>query len=129
MSVWGLHVSIIEQGSMRTPMTNGLLNAVKDLWNGLSADVKERWGEDFYKSSVKQFVSHGLIERAENPKKVINALKHAVMNTVPHIRYRPGLQSRLFFPLSLAPAWLVDRILALATGAPNSPAGVCKQIR
>jgi NAD(P)-dependent dehydrogenase (short-subunit alcohol dehydrogenase family) len=128
MNVWGLHVSIIEPGSMRTPMTDGLLNSVNDLWNGLSTDVKERWGEEFYKHSVERFVSQGLIERAENPKKVIKALKHAVMNTVPCIRYRPGLQSLLLFPLSLAPAWLVDRIATIATGASNPPSGIRRQM-
>jgi len=66
------------------------------------------------------------MERAENPKKVVNALKHALMNTVPCIRYRPGLQSLLVFPLSLTPARLTDRILALVTGAPKPPTGVRK---
>jgi NAD(P)-dependent dehydrogenase (short-subunit alcohol dehydrogenase family) len=102
MSIWGLHVSIIEPGSMQTPMTDGLLNTVNDLWNSLSTDVKERSSEDFYKYSVE----------------------HAVMNTVPCRRYRPGLQSQLFFPLSLAPTWLVDRILAMAIVTTNPPAGV-----
>ncbi|CAF3493699.1 unnamed protein product, partial [Rotaria sp. Silwood2] len=41
--------------------------------------------------------------------KVVRALQHAVINTVPHIRYRPGWQSSLiFFPLSNLPAWMID---------------------
>ncbi|UJR32212.1 hypothetical protein I4U23_019677 [Adineta vaga] len=129
MSVWNLRVSIIEPGSMQTPMTDGLLNYVDNLWNELSTDVKQRWGEDFYKYSVQHFVSHGLMKRAENPKKVINALKHAVMNTKPWTRYRPGLQSPLFFPLSLGPTWLVDPILAIALRSPNPPTGLRYQMQ
>jgi hypothetical protein len=46
------------------------------------------------------------------------------MNTISCKRYRPGLQSPLLFPLSLAPIWLVDRILAMAIVTTNPPAGV-----
>ncbi|CAF0984048.1 unnamed protein product [Adineta ricciae] len=121
MSVWNLRVSIIEPGSMRTPMTDGLLNSMKNLWSELPTDVKERWGEKFYSYSIERFVSHGLMERAENPKKVINVLKHAVMNSKPCIRYRPGLQSPIVFPLSIVPTWLADRILMIVMGSPYQP--------
>jgi NAD(P)-dependent dehydrogenase (short-subunit alcohol dehydrogenase family) len=47
MTVWGLRVSIIEPGSMRTPMTDGLLNAVTEMWSGLLMDIKERWVKIF----------------------------------------------------------------------------------
>jgi NAD(P)-dependent dehydrogenase (short-subunit alcohol dehydrogenase family) len=127
MAVWGLHVNIIEPGSMKTPLTDNILNSINETWNQLPDDVRERWGNDFYKSSVQRFVTQGLMDRAENPQKVINALKHAVMNTAPRIRYRPGFQSPVVFPLSLAPAWLADRIMALTTNPSILPAGVQKR--
>ncbi|CAF4936068.1 unnamed protein product, partial [Rotaria sp. Silwood1] len=37
------------------------------------------------------------MKMAENPNKVIEALRHAVMNTRSKIRYRPGWQSSLLF--------------------------------
>jgi hypothetical protein len=66
---------------------------------------------------------------AENPAKVVQALKHAVMNTAPRIRYRPGFQSTyIMFPLSRGPAWLVDYLMIRPSlkGAP--PAGIRKQL-
>ena len=67
-------------------------------------------------------------ENAENPNKVVQALRHAVMNTKPHIRYRPGWQSTLFFlPFSMVPTWLADLIMANIFGSGVLPAGVPKQ--
>jgi len=128
MRQWNLRVSIIEPGSMQTPMTTGLLNSTNETWNNLSNDIKERWGEQYYQQGVRRFVVHGLMNRAENPRKVVNALKHAVMNSAPQIRYRPGLQSPLFFPLSIIPAWITDIIISLASGLSVKPAGLVRQI-
>lgn len=128
MATWGLRVSIIEPGSMQTPMTTGLLTSSHETWNNLSTNIKEGWDDQYYKYVVERFVTHGLMDRAENPRKVVNALKHAVMNTVPCIRYRPGFQSPLFFPLSIIPAWITDQIISAATGASIKPAGLHKQM-
>jgi len=59
----------------------------------------------------------------------VQALKHAVMNTVPYIRYRPGWQSSLvFFPLSIIPSWLADLIMAKISGSGVLPASARKQV-
>jgi len=64
---------------------------------------------------------------AENPTKVLKALRHAVMNTVPRIRYRPGWQSSLFFfPLAMLPAWVVDYFFVKVRRS-LVPAGLIKQ--
>ncbi|CAF1007230.1 unnamed protein product [Rotaria sordida] len=129
MSPWNLRVSIIEPGWLRTPIIEGQERAVRDLWNGLSANVRNRWGDDFFNDLVeKSIIKSPFINNAENPIKVVRALQHAVMNTKPHIRYHPDWQAKLFFyPISMLPAWLVDFLMLKLVSTSILPAGVNKQ--
>jgi short-chain dehydrogenase/reductase family 9C member 7 len=130
MHAWGLHVSIIEPGFMRTPIIDGFESALSDLWNGLEDETKRRWGEPFYRQLNDRTLTHPFIQHAENPQKVIKALRHAVMNKAPCIRYRPGWQSSLFyFPLSMLPAWLTDFIIIRLRGINVLPAGIAQQVQ
>jgi short-subunit dehydrogenase len=128
MYPWGLYVSIIEPGPMRTPIIEGHDQHMNKFWNNLSIDAQERWGEDFLKIQTKKLSENFLYRHAENPDKVVQALEHAVKNSKPEIRYRPGWQSKFFFfPLSIIPAWLADIILNGATNSGLNPAGLRKQ--
>jgi NAD(P)-dependent dehydrogenase (short-subunit alcohol dehydrogenase family) len=128
MSPWGLHVSIIEPGAMRTPIIEGHDQFMYKFWNGLSKDVQERWGEDFFQTQTKKYSDNFIYRHAEDLNKVVRVLQHAVINSQPEIRYRPGWQSKFFFfPLSMAPGWLGDFILARASNSGIVPAGTRKQ--
>lgn len=128
MHAWGLHVSVVEPGYMRTPLFEGHEHAIRDLWNNLDEDVRKRWGEKYFHSYVPHVVRSPFILNAENPQKVIKVLSHAVMNTVPRIRYRPGWQSKLFFfPLSMLPAWLADYVFLKTINVGVVPAGILEQ--
>jgi NAD(P)-dependent dehydrogenase (short-subunit alcohol dehydrogenase family) len=128
MYAWGLHVSIIEPGFMRTPIIEGHEHASRDLWSELHADVRKRWGENFFHSYLVNVVKNPFILNAENPQKVVKALRHAVINSAPRIRYRPGWQSSLFFfPLSMLPAWVVDYVIIKTETATVLPDGVLEQ--
>ncbi|CAF3357881.1 unnamed protein product [Rotaria sp. Silwood2] len=130
MVSWGLRVSIIEPGFMQTPIIQGGPRSFADFWSQLSTDVIERWGEDFLKAHYDNSANNVFVTNAENPMKVVRALEHAVMNTVPHIRYRPGWQSSLvFFPISNLPAWMVDWVLNKLSKSSHVPASVNKQHR
>jgi NAD(P)-dependent dehydrogenase (short-subunit alcohol dehydrogenase family) len=129
MTAWDLRVSTIEPGFMRTPMIQGHNPFVRNLWSNLSSDVKDRWGEEFFNAEIKQVAANVFIRNAENPSKVVQALRHAVVNSVPRIRYRPGWQASLFFfPLSMTPSWLADLIIAKINSSSVLPAGVHKQL-
>jgi NAD(P)-dependent dehydrogenase (short-subunit alcohol dehydrogenase family) len=129
MAVWNLRVSIIEPGFMRTAIVEGHDKIIRDLWNGLADDVKERWGEEQLDKQLREIENNPFMKHAENPAKVVQALKHAVMNTVPRIRYRPGWQSSfVMFPMSRGPAWLVDFIMIRPSLKGVPPAGVRKQL-
>ena len=47
MAPWGVQVSIIEPGTFKTALANEERNvqAVQELWDGLSAELKEEYGE------------------------------------------------------------------------------------
>lgn len=127
MHSWGLHVSVIEPSYMRTSMIEGHDRTIRKLWTSLPLDVKERWGENFFESLLAKTINW-FMKHAEGPDKAIRALEHAVMSSTPRARYRPGWQSSLFFfPLSMCPTWLADRVLIRVKVPDVLPAGVLKQ--
>jgi NAD(P)-dependent dehydrogenase (short-subunit alcohol dehydrogenase family) len=129
MAVWGLRVSIIEPGFMKTAIIEEHDKSLRILWNKLTDDVKDRWGEEHLNKQIEQILNDIFIKHAENPQKVVKVLKHAVMNTAPHIRYRPGWQSSvIMFTLSRAPAWLADLIIN-KTNRVAIPKGVVNQLK
>ncbi|CAF3716536.1 unnamed protein product [Rotaria sp. Silwood1] len=131
MSPWGLRVSIIEPGWLRTPIIEGQDRAIRDLWNGLSLNIRNRWGDEFFNALVEKAITKSpFINNAENPIKVVRALRHAVMNTEPRIRYRPDWQAKLFFyPISMLPAWLFDFMSLKIINPSILPVGVKNQIQ
>ncbi|CAF4787479.1 unnamed protein product [Rotaria socialis] len=130
MAPWGLRVSTIEPGFMRTPILESTSISFEDLWSSLSKDVQMRWGEDFVKEKLSKKATSLLIKYAENPMKVVRALQHAIINTKPSIRYRPGWQSSFIFsPVSMMPAWITDWILNKLDNLSVLPASVYKQLK
>jgi short-subunit dehydrogenase len=129
MAPWGLRVSIIEPGAMRTTFFKEQGSFSKKLWNELPSDIQQRWGEDFSNKVIKQIVDNPLVNYAEDPSKTVRAIQHAVMNTNPQIRYRPGWQAKIMFTIYLIfPDWLVDRLVAAAT-SDLIPAGLHNQLK
>jgi NAD(P)-dependent dehydrogenase (short-subunit alcohol dehydrogenase family) len=128
MAPWGLRVSVIEPGGMRTSFLNQQETFSKNLWNELPSDIQQQWGEDFANKLIKQIVDNPFMNNAEDPVKAVRAIQHAVMNSNPQIRYRPGWQAKLIFIIFiLFPDWLVDRLL-LAGAAGLIPAGIHNQL-
>jgi hypothetical protein len=104
-------------------MTEGVEHIIRNIWLESPIEARERWGEEFFNNSLKLTLYSPFVRYAENPEKVVRVIEHAIMSTTPQIRYRPGWQSKLFFfPLSLLPVWLVDKMLSLASSV--HPAGV-----
>ncbi|CAM4842366.1 unnamed protein product, partial [Rotaria magnacalcarata] len=84
MAPWGLRVSAIEPGFMRTPIIESTSISFEDLWSSLPKDVQMRWGEDFVKENLSKRATSPLIKYAEDPMKVVRALQHAIINTKPN---------------------------------------------
>jgi NAD(P)-dependent dehydrogenase (short-subunit alcohol dehydrogenase family) len=127
MVPWGLRVSIIEPGTLRTAMTDGYESNLRKLWNELSTDIQQRWGINFLNNIITQSINSPFIIHADDPYKVVRAVQHAVINTNPRIRYRPGWQAKFIFTIFyLPPVWLIDKLLA--TALHFIPDGVRNQI-
>ncbi|CAF3970026.1 unnamed protein product [Rotaria magnacalcarata] len=127
MAPWNLHVSVIEPGALRTPMTEGYENTLRNIWNGLSIDVQERWGINYLNNIITTATNSRFMITADNPSRVVGAIKHAVMNHKPHSHYRPGWQGKvIFYILYLSPVWLSDKLLAKALNC--VPSGVQHQL-
>jgi NAD(P)-dependent dehydrogenase (short-subunit alcohol dehydrogenase family) len=130
MAIWGLRVSIIEPGIMRTPIIEKHDYSMHDTRTKLSDDIRQRWGDAFFKEQLEKTKANILLKYAENPIKVVRALQHAVISTAPRIRYRPGWQSSfVFFPLSMVPAWLADLFFEKTRGLSVLPLGIEKQLK
>lgn len=130
MLPWNLHVSIIEPGWLRTPIIQGHEKHLRHLWNGLPPETKERWGDEFFEEKIDKSVKQNLFIRfAEDPMKVVRAMKHAVTSVKPNIRYQPDLQGAFIFaPLWYFPAWIVDQIMNKLMKTETIPSGVHSQI-
>ncbi|CAF2408941.1 unnamed protein product [Rotaria sp. Silwood2] len=130
MHPWGLYVSIVEPSYMRTPIIEGHVHTMRQMWDTLSNDVKDRWGKEYLNNLTNKRTNNIFIHFAEDSIKVVQAIQHAVINTKPCIRYRPGWQSSLiFFPLSMIPAWITDLLMDKARGPNVTPADVFKQLK
>ena len=127
MVAWGLRVSIIEPGTIRTTMTDSMKKVLRNVWTQTPVEIQQRWGETFFNHQYAFIMNSIFMRWAENPNKVIRVLVHAVTSTKPRIHYRPGWQSSLiFYPLSLLPVWVVDKMFATVLSA--SPAGIRRQL-
>ena len=115
---------------MRTPIIRRTRpKTFEDFWNELPSDIQQRWGENFLRDQYPAGSTGTLLKHAEDPMKVVRVLEHAVMNSEPCIRYRPGWQSSvLFFPISTLPTWVADWILLRVLKLKSLPAGVSQQI-
>ena len=56
------------QGFMKTPIVTNSGDYCTRLWESLPADVKQRWGQEFFTSYHKQMSD--IINAAEDPQKV-----------------------------------------------------------
>lgn len=58
MSPWGVLVSIIEPGLFKTALANNERNiqALQELWDGLSPELKEEYGERKLHQSKKALI-------------------------------------------------------------------------
>jgi len=123
MAVWDIKVSIVEPGFMKTPIIENIEGKQRALFDGLDAETKERYGTTFLEAmAARQAGLKDWVAKAEDPIVVVNAICHAVSNSSPRVRYRPGFQSPLFFTLSTLPAGVVDWWFRVASGITERPA-------
>jgi NAD(P)-dependent dehydrogenase (short-subunit alcohol dehydrogenase family) len=110
---WGISVSIVEPGSIDTP-----------IWEGGERNLdaaSERSGqrEALYGKAVENYrkISRRLAERGIPPQKVASVVEHALSARRPRSRYLVGRDAKLQARIKpLIPTSIFDRIVRRATG-------------
>ena len=111
---WGIHVSLIEPGSIATPIWEKSFAAADSLTKDTAPDTLAMYQRDLEalrKSTQK------LADTALPVDRVVRAVMHALTAARPKTRYPVGLQTHLLFRLvKWVPDRLWDRIVQRAMG-------------
>lgn len=110
---WGLRVSIVEPGSIDTPIWERGQREAAEI------EVKAPNTDLLYGSAIEKFrkVIQDTAERGIPPEKVARAIAHALESSRPRTRYLVGLDAKVQARLKpLIPTPLFDRIVARALG-------------
>ena len=112
---WGISVSIIEPGSVKTPIWSKVRSEVQRDIDAMTPDTEALYGEDMRAMHV---ASLRLAETGMPVQRVVEAVVHALTARRPRTRYPLGFQTRLaFIAFRFLPArardWLICRALGL----------------
>jgi NAD(P)-dependent dehydrogenase (short-subunit alcohol dehydrogenase family) len=130
MIPFGVKAILIEPGLHKTNIASSqnLGSSGEKTWSRTSPEVKEEYGEAFY----KYFVSSGLpkFDEMASPRvdDVVDAYQHALLGTYPRARYLVGFDAKfIWMPLQWMPEWLGDWLLAKIDPNQPLPAAVLKK--
>ena len=111
---FGVTVSIVEPGSIATPMWEKGKATAREVRGSLTAEGRELYGESIarFEKVFEQISSRGL-----PPEKVAGVVAHALTSRRPRTRYRVGADAKVMATLKkLLPDRLRDQLLTRATG-------------
>jgi NAD(P)-dependent dehydrogenase (short-subunit alcohol dehydrogenase family) len=113
LSPWGLRVSIVEPGSIDTPIWDRGERKAEEV------ETRSPKTELLYGSAIERFrqAVRKTAERGIGPEKVAEAIAHALESDRPRSRYLVGLDARVQARIKpLIPSSLFDRIVARGMG-------------
>lgn len=111
---WGIEVSIVEPGSIATPIWERGDEAVAAVASRAGDSHEELYGEAI---ETGREVARKTGARGIAPEKVAEAIEHALGSRHPRTRYLVGLDAKAQARLkAILPTRLVDRVVARATG-------------
>ncbi|KAK5613822.1 hypothetical protein CRENBAI_015702 [Crenichthys baileyi] len=112
MAPFGVKVSCIEPGFFKTSVTDTVMlkNNLKSLWDRLSQDMKDEYGEAYLKTTLEQLDERFRQLRDGDLMKVVHCMEHAIAAVHPRYRYSPGWDAKLLWlPMSYMPTWIADQ--------------------
>jgi NAD(P)-dependent dehydrogenase (short-subunit alcohol dehydrogenase family) len=112
---WGIGVSIVEPGSIDTPIWERGEAAADEIGERAHSAQEDLYGKaiESYRKVVKQLAARGIA-----PEKVAEAIEHALSAERPHARYLVGLDAKIqarlkpFIPTPIFD-WVVARMMSL----------------
>jgi NAD(P)-dependent dehydrogenase (short-subunit alcohol dehydrogenase family) len=114
---WGLHVSLIEPGSIETPIWGKAWSDAAEVRGALSEQASELYGD-----SLDHMVEYmrRVSARAIPAERVARAIHHALTAERPRTRYRVGLDAKLVRVLTrVLPDRVADALMARMIGFPE----------
>lgn len=110
---WGIEVSLIEPGSIATPLWGKAVEKAEALSSQVPPEVFSLYGEALEKIKAASQVSG---QRGLPPERVAEAVVHALTARRPKTRYLVGPDARLRYLLNALPDRLKDRLIAWKVG-------------
>ena len=111
---FGVQVSIVEPGSIATPIWDKGKATAKEVRGNLSAEGQELYGESLERA--EEMLGQNA-ERGAPPEKVAKVVAHALTASRPRTRYLVGADAKAMAALrKLLPDRLRDRLVARAAG-------------
>jgi len=114
MAVWGVDVSVIECGFMRTPMVDGMKSAFHRSYDQNPPQLKQMYGQEWCDHFNEQM--DGMMGRANDPQVVIDAYITALSSYKPKIRY--NVISWFGWIMTKLPVGIVDIPMQKMFGTP-----------
>jgi NAD(P)-dependent dehydrogenase (short-subunit alcohol dehydrogenase family) len=111
---WGMRVSIVEPGSIATPIWERIDDATEEMLDR-APETERLYGE---RVAALRRISRKLGERGIAPERVASAIEHALSARRPRARYLVGADAKLQARLKIVtPTRLWDRIVARVIGS------------
>jgi NAD(P)-dependent dehydrogenase (short-subunit alcohol dehydrogenase family) len=127
MRPFGVKALMIEPGAHDTNLfcRETFERNVNRAWDCLTPEIKQDYGEDFFKFSIS--AREGILKiGSKNLEKVVDAYEHALLGLFPRARYMVGTDAKYFYyPVQCLPEWLGDLVLEKLT-CPVLPAAALK---
>ncbi|XP_067037081.1 dehydrogenase/reductase SDR family member 9-like isoform X1 [Acropora muricata] len=113
MSPWGIQVSIIEPGLFKTAMANEERNlqAVQELWDGLSPQVKEEYGDKAVEKIKRGIKRLNQTQSSPDTFKVVDAVVDALTSQKSQTRYAIGQDAKMAIFISFLPTFIADYLV------------------
>ena len=117
LAPWGIHVSVVEPGTIATAMPRKLLQDADTVLSNLPADGRERYGLAI-ETYARTLASHA--QNGSPPEVVSQAVVHALTAKTPRTRYPAGAPAgRMLALYRLLPDRLLDRVILRFLGLPR----------
>lgn len=110
LSVWGIGVSLIIPGVMKTPINDKYIKTLDKKFQEAQEDIRSAYGEEYWRNVV-DYTADRMSMMAGNPQKVVDAIIHAVANGRPKAMYLLGVDGKLFYRLHKSSPKLADMLL------------------
>ncbi|MEO8898959.1 MAG: SDR family oxidoreductase [Candidatus Dormibacter sp.] len=118
---WGIGVSLLEPGAVKTPIWNKGVQAGSELLRHAPPQLRELYGAAV-EIATKTAIHEN--ETGVEPIEVARAVEHALLAARPRPRYRIGRQARILIPLTrFMPDRLKDELILRVSGLPRTADG------